>query len=156
MAHRFTATLTGRGPRGAWTFVPIPFDVEKAFGTAGRVPVSGTINGSAFANSLMPEGDGTHVMAVSKELQAAANARAGDEVEVVLDRDVTERNVAVPVELSDALRADDVARSTFEALAYSHRKQYAEWVGGAKKPETRAARARKAVEMVLAGTKRLR
>ena len=155
MAQRFKAELTGRGPKSAWVFLPIPFDVETVFGSRGRVAVAGTINGYAFRNSLLPEGDGTHAMAVSKELQKGANVKAGDTVEVVLDRDVAERVVVVPAELTAAFGAAETARKTFEALAYSHKKEYAEWIAGAKKDETRTARAQKAVAMLVEG-KRLR
>jgi hypothetical protein len=84
---KFKARLASRGPGAAWTFLEIPFSVEKAFGSKARVPVAGTINGFAFRNSLLPQGDGTHAMAVSKALQAGANARAGDLVSVSLEVD---------------------------------------------------------------------
>lgn len=74
--------MTSKGPGGAWTFLPIPFDVQQVFGSKARVPVSGTINGFPFRNSLMPEGDGTHSMMVSKELQSGAKAVAGEKVHV--------------------------------------------------------------------------
>jgi len=32
MSKRFKARLTSRGRGGAWTFLPIPFDVRTAFG----------------------------------------------------------------------------------------------------------------------------
>jgi hypothetical protein len=156
MEKRFEVTLTARGPRDAWTFLPIPFDVAVVYGTKGRVAVRGTINGFAFENSLMPEGDGTHVMPVSRELQAGAGAKAGDTVEVVLERDTSVRRVDVPDELQAAFRSNPDAENVFTALAPSHRKEYAEWVGGAKKAETRATRAQKAVEMIAAGKKRLK
>jgi len=50
-------------PRGSWTFLEIPFSVETAFGSKGRVAVAVTMNGFAFQNSLLPQGDGTHAMA---------------------------------------------------------------------------------------------
>ena len=146
MKKRFTAALIGRGSKSAWVFLPIPFDVVTAFGTKGRVPVMGTINGFAFKNSLLPQGDGTHEMAVNKELRAGANAVAGDTVKVVLERDSSERTVDVPPELDAALAKAKKARAAFDAMAYSHRKEYADWVSGAKKDETRVARALKAVE----------
>jgi hypothetical protein len=155
MERRFSATLTGRGPNGAWTFLPIPFDVNATFGAKGRVPVTGTINGFPFRTSIMPQGDGTHAMPVDKALQRGAAAGAGDVVEVVIARDAGERVVAVPPELTDALAGDPAARDAFERMAYSHRKEYADWIAGAKKSETRVARAVKAVEMLRAG-KRLR
>lgn len=80
MRQEFEAKLMSKGPGGAWTYLPIPFDVREVFGTKSRVAVAGTMNGFAFRNSLMPEGDGTHSMMVGKELQTGAGARAGDSV----------------------------------------------------------------------------
>ena len=74
----FKTRLIARGPGGAWTHLDIPFSVEKEFGTKARVPVAGTLNGFAFRTSLMPNGDGTHSMAVNKAMQAGAKAVAGD------------------------------------------------------------------------------
>lgn len=37
----FEARLTARGPGGAWTFLPIPFDVQAVFGSKARVAVRG-------------------------------------------------------------------------------------------------------------------
>ena len=36
----------------------------------------------------------------------------------------------------------------FEGLAYTHRKEYAQWVGEAKRQETRDRRAARALEML--------
>ena len=44
----FKTRLTSRGPGGAWTFLEIPFSVEREFGTKARVPVAGTMNGFGF------------------------------------------------------------------------------------------------------------
>ena len=101
--HKFVGRLTARGPGGAWTFLPIPFSVEGEFGTKSRVSVSGTINGFPFRNSLMPNGDGTHSMTVSRELQAGAGAKAGDAVKVSLQLDQAKRVIELPPELRRAL-----------------------------------------------------
>ena len=148
---RFKGRLIPRGPGGAWTFLAIPFSVEEAFGSRARVAVSGTLNGFAFRNSLMPEGDGTHSMMVNKALQAGAKAAAGDLVEVILDVDRSERVIDVPIELKQALAADQAAAAAFEKLSYSHRKEFADWIAGAKKEETRQSRAAKSIPMVLTG-----
>jgi hypothetical protein len=150
MEKTFEARLTVRGPKGAETFLPVPFDVREAFGTPARVAVKGTINGFPFRNSLMPEGDGTHCMMVGKDLQAGANAAAGDLVKVTMAVDTAERVVEIPSEFEAALQGDKVAAATFNAMAYSHRKGYVEWIAGAKKAETRTARIAKAVEMIRA------
>ena len=152
MKQKFRARLTAHGPGGAWTFLYIPFSVEKTFGSKARVSVAGSMNGFAFRNSLLPLGDGRHRMAVSKALQAGAKAAAGRMVAVSMDIDRTERVVAVPVELKKALAGNKAAAKAFGLLSYSHRKELADWVGSAKQAETRVRRARKAVPHVLART----
>jgi Domain of unknown function (DUF1905)/Bacteriocin-protection, YdeI or OmpD-Associated len=146
---KFKTWLTARGPGGAWTYLKVPFSVEKAFGTKARVAVAGTINGFAFQNSLMPNGDGTHSMMVSKVVQTGAGARAGDVVKVTIAVDHSERAVTVPPELKRALAANKVAARAFKNLSYSHRKEFAEWIGTAKREETRTRRARKAPAMII-------
>lgn len=51
----------------------------------------------------------------------------------------------VPAELSAALAAAPAARATFEGFAPSHRRDYCEWIGEAKRPETRARRVAQAI-----------
>ncbi len=149
--QKFEGRLTARGPKGAWTYMPIPFDVEEAFGKRSRVAVAGTMNGFPFRNSLMPDGDGRHSMTVSKELMAGAKAKAGELVKVTMKVDEAPRAVEVPVELEAALRGDSKAAEGFAALAYSHRKAFADWIDSAKRAETKTSRAAKAVEMIRAG-----
>jgi hypothetical protein len=156
MAERFTTQLAGRGPNNAWVFLPIPFNVEGVFGTKARVAVTGTINGFPFRNSLLPEGDGTHAIPINKELQAGANVRSGDTVDVVIERDTTERVVDIPHELEAQLTSAPAARAFLESLSYSNRKEYADWVGSAKQEPTRLQRAEKAVQFLLDGKKKLR
>jgi hypothetical protein len=145
MKQVFKARLIGRGPAGAWTFLPVPFSVEEKFGSKARVPVTGKINGFAFRNSLMPEGDGTHTMMVSKALREGAGASKGGLVSVEIDIDNAPRKVVVPPELKAALRGSAPAKEFFEQLSYSCQREYADWIAGAKRPETKAARVSKAI-----------
>jgi hypothetical protein len=156
MQQKFKAKLAAVGPKGAWTILPIPFNVAEVFGTKARVPVVGTMNGFAFRNSLMPEGNGTHRMMVGKELQAGAKARTGEIVSVVLQRDDEKRSVETPAELAAVLKKNKPAAAFFAALSPSCKAEYASWIASAKQAETRASRAGKAVEMLTAGKKRIR
>jgi len=149
MKQTFKVRLLGRGPNGAWTFLPIPFDVEREFGSKARVAVAGTINNHPFRNSLMPEGDGTHSMMVSKALQAGARASAGDLVAVVMDIDNAERKVEVQEEFRMALKRAPAARKFFEQLSYSRQKEFTDWIADAKRPETKSARVGKSMERLL-------
>jgi bacteriocin resistance YdeI/OmpD-like protein/uncharacterized protein DUF1905 len=156
VTQEFETRLMAKGPGGAWTYLPIPFDVYQVFGSKARVSVKGTINGFPFRNSLMPEGDGTHSMMVSKELQAGANARSGDLVSVTVEPDTEERSVAVPEELETAFMEHPQAASVFDTMTFSQKKEYVDWISTAKQAATKASRVVKAVEMLAAGKKRLR
>ncbi|WP_437521051.1 YdeI/OmpD-associated family protein [Sorangium sp. So ce726] len=58
-----------------------------------------------------------------------------------------------PEDLAAALRGNEVARATWDAMAPSHRKEYARWIEEAKTAGTRARRVDKSVEMMAAGVK---
>lgn len=147
MKQTFSIQLIGRGPKAAWVHMPIPFSVEKVFGTKARVSVRGTINGAAFRSSIMPRGDGTHYMAVNKELQAAAKASVGDSIKVTMEPDTAPRTVTVPAWLRKALKTAG-QDMVFNALSYSHKKEFIDWLAQAKLPETRARRIEKCVAML--------
>jgi uncharacterized protein YdeI (YjbR/CyaY-like superfamily) len=62
----------------------------------------------------------------------------------------------VPQELETALRTAPLAASFFTSLTASQKKEYADWIASAKQEATKTSRATKAVEMLLAGKKRIR
>jgi uncharacterized protein YdeI (YjbR/CyaY-like superfamily) len=61
--------------------------------------------------------------------------------------------IAVDADVRTAFGEAGDARHYFEALAFSHRREYARWIGEAKRPETRDRRAARAVEMLRAGVR---
>ena len=144
----FSAPLAESG-RGGGRWVPVPFDGREVFGSA-RAPVRGTVNGTPLRGHLAIYGGAT-VLGLRREIREAAGIEVGDLVDVVLELDDEPREVEVPEELDAALSAG--AREAFEALAFTHRREYAEWVGEAKRPETRARRAARANEMLLEGVR---
>jgi len=146
----FKSKLVSEGPGGAWTFMKIPFNVEKVWGTRARLSVKGTINGLAFRSSIFPMGNGTHSMMVNKQMQAGAKAKPGDTVKVVMAPDTTPRLVAVPSELKKAFARNKAAQAAFEKMPYSHKKEYVEYIVEAKQAETRARRVAKALPMMVA------
>jgi hypothetical protein len=147
----FSATLEDAG-RGGGRWLRVPSDVREAFGEA-RPPVRGTLNGTPFRGRLAVYG-GETVLGLRREIREAAGIELGDAVAVVLERDDAPREIDVPPELAAALAAAEPAlRAAFEALAFTHRREYAEWVGRAKREQTRITRAAKAVAMLRDGVK---
>ena len=60
-------------------------------------------------------------------------------------REVKDKTVAVPPELTTALAANPKAQRFFDGLSYGYKKEYAEWVATAKRQETRQERIGKVV-----------
>jgi len=56
--------------------------------------------------------------------------------------------------LAAALAADPTVQAVFDALAYTHRKEYARWVQEAKRDETRQRRVAQALQMISEGKTR--
>ncbi|MGD0484154.1 MAG: YdeI/OmpD-associated family protein [Gemmatimonadales bacterium] len=59
--------------------------------------------------------------------------------------------LAVPADLTKALKKDAKARTTFDKFPPSHRREYVEWITGAKRAETRARRVEAAVAWMAEG-----
>jgi bifunctional DNA-binding transcriptional regulator/antitoxin component of YhaV-PrlF toxin-antitoxin module len=133
--------------RGRW--VRVPFDGREFFGAA-RPAVRGTVNGTPIRSRLAVYGGVTY-LGLRREVREAAGIEVGDVVDVVLELDDEPREVEIPAELDAALTDD--ARAAFDALSFTHRREYAEWVGEAKRPETRARRAERAIEMLREGVR---
>ena len=130
----------------------VPFDVQEAFGTRARVPVCGTINGFAYRSSIMNMGSG-HMMVVNRELREGAKVKAGDTVEIVMQRDTAPRVVESPPDFKEALGGNKKAKSLFDKLSYTHQKEYVRWITSAKREETRKSRIERAIEMLSEGVR---
>jgi hypothetical protein len=113
-------------------------DVVRWFGRKSRVPVVATINGYTYRSSLSPMG-GCHMLPVAAEVRAGAQVAGGDRVTLTLREDTAERTVDVPDDLATALQSAKL-RETFDAMAFTHRKEWVRAVQDAKRPETRAKR----------------
>lgn len=145
--HEFEAALERPDAVGAWTFLRVPFNVEEAFGAKARVAVKGAVNGAAFRSSLLPQGEGAHILVVNKTLRTLAKADVGDTVQVTLERDDEPRTVEAPDDLRQALELSDDL-SNFEDMSYSRQKEYVDWIESAKRADTRVRRIEKAAAMI--------
>jgi Bacteriocin-protection, YdeI or OmpD-Associated/Domain of unknown function (DUF1905) len=147
MPERFQTTLQVEGRTA--TFFEVPLDVPAVFGRA-RPPVRVTIGGHTYRSTIAVYG-GRYFVPLNRQNRDAAGVAAGDKVTVELEADTEERTVELPAELGAALDADDAARAAFDALSYSHRKEYADWITEAKREETRRRRLEKALERLQTG-----
>jgi uncharacterized protein YdeI (YjbR/CyaY-like superfamily) len=127
--------------------------VDEIGAGAKRFPAAATINGETWRSSVVRM-RGEFMIGLSKAVRAQVDAEAGDRVEVTVTLDTAARVVDVPTELARALAGDAEASARYERLAYTHRQEFARWVGEAKKADTRLRRAGQALEMLHAGQTR--
>ena len=149
--HQFKAVFFRVGTSGS--ALEVPRTVSEALGKPGQVRVRGTLNGVEFKSTLMPMGDGSHCLGVHKATQVAAGIDFGDEVSVQMEEDTAPRAVEIPADLARALKAEPRAMAFFDKLARTHRREYANWVGEAKKPETRERRIEQTLALLREGRK---
>lgn len=148
---RFQVRIEGK-EAGVVAAITPPVDVIEWFGTRARVPIRGTINGFPFRSSLMPCGN-VRMMPVNMKLREGAGVKPGDMVEVVMERDEEERTVEAPPELAKELKKNKKALERWETLAFTHKKEMAISIGGAKQEETKKRRLAKVMEVLKTGAK---
>ncbi len=102
-----------------------------------------------FARKLagMPE---LHFERVRREVREAAAVAAGDQLAVGLEYDAEPRTVDLPDALRSALEADAGGAAAFEKLSYTRKKEFIQWVTGAKRAETQGRRPEQAMAMLRA------
>lgn len=81
----FTAPLRQDTGPGGWTVVVMPGSGD-FFGTRRPVKVAGTMDGHAFEATLLPMGDGTHLVPIKAALRAVVGKGPGETVHVRLHR----------------------------------------------------------------------
>jgi hypothetical protein len=140
----FEGKITLNDGGGAW--VEVPEEVVAALGGGGRIPVQATFDGIAYRGSIASMG-GCKALGILKDIRSQLGKGAGDPVTVTVERDSAERTIEVPADFAAALEEAGL-RKTFDALAYTHRREHVNAINDAKKPETRARRITKALEML--------
>jgi hypothetical protein len=144
------ATLEPRGPAGA---LVLSDEQVEQLGGGRRPPVRVTVKGETFRGRVSPMG-GENLIGFSKAVRAQTGVEVGDAVDARIELDDAPRTVDVPEPLERALARDAEARAAFDALAYTHRREYAEWIAGAKRDQTRERRVAQALEMLRQGRTR--
>lgn len=144
IAKKFKCRIEMAG-RASLTFIRMPFDVKKVFGK-GRVPVKLTINDYTYRTTICHMG-GIWGVPLRREHREQAKVKGGDLVQVSVSPDSEPRIVEAPPDLRKFLQQNKVWE-LFEPLAYTHKKEFVQWITGAKKEETREARQQKMVQML--------
>jgi len=148
---RFRATLLQDGKTA--TGIQIPDEIVEALGRGKRPPVTVTINGYSYRNTVAVMG-GVFMVGVSAEHRAGAGIKGGDEIDVDIELDTAPREITVPADFAAALDAEPNARRTFDALSYSNKSWHTLQIEGAKTDETRQRRISKSIDTLREGRPR--
>lgn len=150
-AVRIRSVLQARGPAAAL----ILDDAQLEAIGAGRKtpPVRVTVNGHTFTGRI-GRMRGETLLGFNKAVREACGVSAGEEIEALVVLDDAPPQIDVPAPLAAALDGDPAARAAFDTLAPSHRKEFARWVGEAKRDETRERRIAETLRMLTEGRTR--
>jgi uncharacterized protein YdeI (YjbR/CyaY-like superfamily) len=82
--------------------------------------------------------------------------RDGQTIKVTIEPDRSPRTVEPPEELAAALKQNATARAGWEAMSFTHKREWAAAVRDAKRAETRERRVAQAIEALIAKARALR
>ena len=145
--YKFEA-LIKKHPKLNSAFIEFPYSVEEEFATRGQVKVKAQFDEYIYRGSLAKMGHHCHILGLNQEMRKAIGKEPGDRVQVILQKDDAPRIIDVPVDLKDLLDKNEQARTVFDKLSYTHKKEYVEWIVSAKKEETRQRRLKKTLQML--------
>jgi len=149
--QRFSTTVGSDDPSSL--FIVVPPEVVAALGAKKRPPVRVTLNGDYTYRSTVSVYGGRYLLPIRREIREAGGLEPGMPVEVALALDEEPRQVEIPDDLASAFAGVPEARTIFDRLSFTHRREYAEWIAGAKREETRTRRAAQTLEMLRNGVK---
>ncbi|KAA0125980.1 DUF1905 domain-containing protein [Chryseobacterium sp. SN22] len=135
-------------------FVEFPFSTEELFNKKGQVKIKAVFDSRVeYRGSLAKMKSEYHILGLTQDIRKQLGKTFGDEVSVSLIEDREERIVEIADDIAVIFNENPEAKSLFDKMSYTHRKEYIRWIQEAKKPETRESRKAKMVTMILSGKK---
>ena len=89
---------------------------------------------------------GCNLIGITKANRALLGLEPGVEYAIEVTLDDAERTVEVPTELAAAFDGDPALGTAWDGLSFTRRRELAEGITGAKRPETRARRVATALD----------
>lgn len=131
---------------GNLTAIPVPFDPKAVFGKV-RAPVVVNVDGYEY-RSTVSSMNGKVFLPFRKSHLEASGVDVAEEVTISLTLDTAPREVEIPSILKDRLVGTDAGMANWDKLSYSHQKEHALAINGAKKVETQLRRLDKIVSQL--------
>jgi hypothetical protein len=141
-----------RTAEGGGAFVEFPYEVDELYGVTGRVPVNVTFDGIPYWGSMVRMGGKRHLLLILKQIRERLGKGQGEKIRVTVDLDEAPRVVVLAPDVETAFKQARVLER-YRVLSFSHQREHALAIEGAKQPETRRRRINKAIEMLRANSK---
>ncbi|MEO7175282.1 MAG: YdeI/OmpD-associated family protein [Saprospiraceae bacterium] len=123
-------------------YVEIPADIIAKLGGNMKQRVLCTINGQlTFQSGFMALGEGKAYVTVNKLRMKQLKLRTGDPVAIRLQKDESEYGMAMPEELSELLKIDDLGSERFEQLSPGKQRWMIYYISQVKSSQLRIDRA---------------
>ncbi len=145
MAYQFKAKIVKDDNMDVF-YIPLTIDVEKTFGKK-RFKAKIWYNDILY-RGLIAKYAGGYFLMINKTIRAQLNKKEGDIVNVKIEEDLEERIVELPTVLVDFFNRENLLKSVFDKLSYTHQKEYVQWITSAKREETLQNRLIKLKEML--------
>jgi len=145
MAYQFKAKIVKDDNMDVF-YIPLTIDVEKTFGKK-RFKAKIWYNDILY-RGLIAKYAGGYFLMINKTIRAQLNKKEGDIVNVKIEEDFEERIVDLPTVLVDFFNRENLLKSVFDKLSYTHQKEYVQWITSAKREETLQNRLIKLKEML--------
>ncbi len=135
-------------------YVEFPFSTEELFGKKGQVKIKAVFDDKIeYRGSLTKMKSPCHILGLTQEVRKNLNKTFGDRVSVILWEDKEERIVEIPEDIVELFNKHPRVKELYDAMSYTHRKEYMRWITDAKKHETRENRKSKLIDMIISGKK---
>lgn len=108
---------------------------EQAGRSKGPIPVRGKLNGAEFIQTLIKY-EGAWRLYLNGPMRDAAGIDTGDIADVEIEYDPRPREEPMPERFSAALKVDSLARSEFEKLSPSRKKEICRYLNSMKTDES--------------------
>lgn len=152
-ATEFKAVILQNGELNA-AFIELPFSAEEVFGKKGQIKIRAVFDHVVeYRGSLVRMKSDFHILGLPREIRKQLGKTFGDEVAVSLAEDKEERTVEISEDIASLFNENPDAKKLFDAMSYTHKKEYIRWIEEARKPETRESRKTKMIQMLLEGKK---
>ncbi len=116
-----------------------PALLDDVFVQAGRskgpIPVSGTVNGKPYQQTLV-KFRGAWRLYVNMKMLHDSPRRIGEMIEVTVGLDRSDRTIALHPKLAAVLEMNPAAREVFDGLSPSRRKEIVRYIDGLKSDES--------------------